>query len=240
MHFVTKTIKIEGDKCRPSTLKVEIYSVKEDLLQKIGEYHRDYHLLHKTFHPFKHKDKYYALYSPHYKETRIMELPSCNDYCAVEGKFSPVEYYVPSYYDMYDAQKFNKEWNKQFEEIAGTFGFISGCYWGDDTSWKIGYIDLTGLEEKIVKIDFRFGYIAQPISLTLSQCVDLSDFSPSDNDYSITISRCSRYDIKKHYLGGDPILLGEENLTPRYKGLNLNSLTKSQLISVILGQKQQK
>ena len=240
MNFIAETTKVEGDKCRATTLKVDIYSIEEDSKKRIGSYDRDYHSLQKTFHPFKYKGNDYALYSPHHKETRIMKLPICDDYCVVEGKFSPVEYYVPSYDDMCDPQKFDKEWNKQFEEVLGSFGFVSGCYWGDDTSWKIGYIDLSRLDEKIAKIDFRFGYISQPVNLTLPQCIDLSDYIPSDGEYSITISRCNRYEMNKHYLTGEPILLGEEeDDIPRFNGLNLNSLKKAELIRVILGQKTQ-
>lgn len=237
MNFIVKPTKIEGSKYKSSTLDVKIYLVEDGSEIKIGEYSRDYHALHKTFHPFKHKNQYYALYSPHCEETRVMELPSCKDFCAVEGKFFPVEYYVPSYYDVHGIQSFSKEWSKELDEIYGTFGFISGCHWGDDKSWKIGYIDLTDLEEEKVKIDFRFGYIEQPINLALPQCVDLSDFNPANNEYSITISRCSQYDMKKHYISRDSIPLEESNIIPKYNELDLNRFTSDELTSLISSQK---
>jgi hypothetical protein len=42
------------------------------------------------------------------------------------------------------------------------FGFVSGCYWGDDSSWKIQYLDLSEVEKGIIKRDERFGYILLP------------------------------------------------------------------------------
>lgn len=232
MNFITKTKNIDGGRYKSSTLKVTIYSVEEDSELKIGEYDRDFCVLHKTFHPFKYKDTYYALYSPRCKETRIMELPSCKDYCAVEGKIFPVEYYVPSLKDINASQS-----NKELEEIYGTFGFISGCYWGDDSTWKIGYIDLTGLEEKVVKADFRFGYVVQPINLTLPECIDLSDFNPANDVHSFTITRCSQYDMRKHYISEDSMKLEEVNAIANYNRSDLDKFTTDELASLILRQK---
>lgn len=43
--------------------------------------------------------------------------------------------------------------------LNAPFGFICGCVWGDDSSWKIQYLDLSRASEGIVVRDDRFGYI---------------------------------------------------------------------------------
>lgn len=34
-----------------------------------------------------------------------------------------------------------------------------GCYWGDDTSWKVQYLDLSRVQQGIISRDDRFGYV---------------------------------------------------------------------------------
>jgi hypothetical protein len=53
------------------------------------------------------------------------------------------------------------------------FAFAAGCYWGDDTSWKIQYIDLSKLAEGVATRDSRFGYLEVPQELKLRDCVRL-------------------------------------------------------------------
>jgi hypothetical protein len=72
-------------------------------------------------------------------------------------------------------------------------GFVAGCYWGDDGSWKIQYLDLSRAEEGIITREERFGYIELPEHLTLQQAVDLD----VHEDYSsLRISTQSDYDLK--------------------------------------------
>lgn len=42
--------------------------------------------------------------------------------------------------------------------VYPNFGFLCGCVWGDDSSWKLRYIDFSELENKVLKIEERFGY----------------------------------------------------------------------------------
>lgn len=42
---------------------------------------------------------------------------------------------------------------------TGQFGVYSGCVWGDDTSWKLRYVDLSQISEGKVTTDERFGYV---------------------------------------------------------------------------------
>lgn len=69
----------------------------------IGEYIRNYSAFYRTFFPFAQNGKDYALYSPDYTGTRIMELPSCKDIGGEERSgsgFCPVDYFVPTYMEL--------------------------------------------------------------------------------------------------------------------------------------------
>lgn len=44
-------------------------------------------------------------------------------------------------------------------DYTGQFGVYSGCVWGDDTSWKLRYVDLSQISEGKVTTDERFGYV---------------------------------------------------------------------------------
>lgn len=51
------------------------------------------------------------------------------------------------------------------------YGFISGCLWGDDCSWKLRFVDLSKIREQQFSIEERFGYWEIPAGLTLKQCI---------------------------------------------------------------------
>jgi hypothetical protein len=64
-----------------------------------------------------------------------------------------------------------KEWEKyadeewhldELKDTLGHYGFVSGCIWGDDSSWKIRHIDLSRIKEGIVTEDERYGYVEMP------------------------------------------------------------------------------
>ena len=152
-EFTIKTNNIKGVAGCWGKIKVEIYHKDS----KIGEYERNYHAYAEaTFCPFEQDGKFYALYSKDYVATRVMELPSCKDICGDElhsSGFCPTSYYVP-------------------KESNGKFGFVSGCVWGDDSSWKIQYLDLSKINEGKFTNDSRFGYLQLPDNLSLEQAVD--------------------------------------------------------------------
>jgi len=132
---------------------------------KIGEYLRNYDSLYNTFTPFEQKGQEYALYSPNYSATRVMTLPNCKDIGGEEphaGGFCPVDYFVP--------------YNDPARGLDGTFGFIAGCIWGDDSTWKIQYLDLSRINEGIFTREAKFGYVSLPRELNLEKAIDLEDF----------------------------------------------------------------
>jgi hypothetical protein len=113
--------------------------------------------------------EWYALYSANYTATRVMKLneTGIEDWCgedASPGGFCPVEYYIPRYhkyravdnfeYIVTDSNEFTtlEEFESDNEHVIEygnlKFGFLCGCVWGDDSSWKIRYIDLSEVPNK--------------------------------------------------------------------------------------------
>lgn len=193
-------------------LKVGVFRVQDEEEEQIGEYERNHPALYTTFFHFSKNGRDYALYSPHYTVTRVLELPSCKDIGGEEINafgFCPIEFYVPSYIDYeftstidnrvsklrknqpkiedLSSQTFdhtNRDLNGRTSEFQNTykpvtsllfyeFGFVAGCIWGDDTSWKIQYFDLSEADKGIIKRDERFGYIELPDRVHLEQAIVL-------------------------------------------------------------------
>lgn len=164
----------------------------------IGEYVRQYpNFTAATFHPFKLGDDWYALYSADYTATRVAKLTETEfiDWCGEESSsmgFCPTEFFVPMCmkytYTMkrqeedkeltitswFDSEYENaEEFLKDVEEHKATihwmdFGFLSGCYWGDDSSWKLRHIDLNGIPDKKLIITEKFGYWELPHAIRKS------------------------------------------------------------------------
>lgn len=171
-------------------LEVEVFK-SEDLgnEERIFSYNRNYHSFYSTFFPFRSEDRNLALYSPEYMYTRLVDLDTgedlggeSKDNVGYKDHFCPVEYYVP----FYRRVKFDKEseyyltgedcFNIDEEEIGEErfgkieycdFGFVAGCFWSDDSSWKIQYLDLSRAEEGIISRTEKFGYIELPSRMSL-------------------------------------------------------------------------
>ena len=153
------------------TARVDILEGDDIALRQIGSYARNhYGWCAETFCPFMQDGRWFALYASDYTATRIMELPSCKDLggeAPVSHGFCPVDYYVP--YDHPDVLAAGD---------AGRFGFVAGCIWGDDSSWKIQYLDLSDASRGIVVRKEMFGYVAMPSkALRLKDCVSLDGYS---------------------------------------------------------------
>lgn len=79
------------------------------------------------------------------------------------------------------------------------FGFVAGCVWGDDRSWKLQFLDLSRAAEGILQREERFGYLELPDGLTLAQAVDLVDYqSDPDADYArqVRITLTKKFDLR--------------------------------------------
>ena len=182
MYFV-KTVRRPTGEGTWDVLKVEVFRRDDDGETKIGEYGRNYPRISSTFHAFKQGDREFARYSPHYTATRVMSLPDCTDIGCEEPAqfgFCPVDFYVPS-------SVWDEEDDTDTDRVDGQFGFVAGCVWGDDSSWKIQYLDLSRVSEGIVKGDDRFGYIELASDQDLKHAIDATCYDPEDGVFDISI-----------------------------------------------------
>ena len=216
---------IEEIKTKPgcwSYEKIGVFRVDGEKEEKVGEYTRNYHGFMRTFYHFRLNGKDLALYSPEYTASRIMELPSCKDLGGEKPDgfgFCPVEFFVPSYIlrelTFPDGKTTTYAVNEPDpEDLAPTkesklisdgvvfrpFGFVSGCIWGDDTSWKIEFLDLSEADKGILKREARFGYIELPRELDLKEAIQIND---DEEVRYITIASESSYEFKTGKKDGD-------------------------------------
>ena len=176
----------------------------------VGSYIRNYSSFSEaTFHPFKIGDDWYALYSKEYTATRVAKLTNgFEDWCGETNDafgFCPTEYFVPVKHEYSyvfpmkdrpaltgtssqwldcDYEKVQEFWDDVQKEKGtvtwSNWALMSGCVWGDDTSWKLRYIDLSEIPNKVLKITERFGYWELPQEIR--KCVRIY----SDNGIKLT------------------------------------------------------
>jgi hypothetical protein len=142
--------------------KVHVEVLEQDRV--IAEYDRNHAML-QTFEPFRQGERHYALISPDYTATSVMDLTTGEVVAAEEPNtfgFCPVGFYVPDWHDVHGqghSYPGTLTWRSDYEWLTGDFGFVWGCIWGDDSSWKVEYLDLSGIREGHLRRDDRFGYI---------------------------------------------------------------------------------
>jgi hypothetical protein len=130
----------------------------------IASYDRNYSML-QTFEPFRQADRVFALISTHYTATSVLDLHTGQIVAAEEPAgdgFCPAGFYVPDWWDLHDGTKLpgSMHWRSADDEWpAGDFGFVWGCIWGDDSSWKVQYLDLSQVTDGVIRRDDRFGYL---------------------------------------------------------------------------------
>lgn len=155
-----------------NSVEVGVFRAIDGRETQVGRYVRNYTTLFETFLHFRRGGQDFALYSPSYTCTRLLKLPECLDIGGEQPSgngFCPVEYHVPCPDDG-DA---TTETGLYVE-----CGFVAGCVWGDDSSWKIQYLDLSQVAKGIVKRDARFGYIKLPVEMSLSNAVSTHTYDP--------------------------------------------------------------
>jgi len=167
--YHAETEKIDNGKGYWNSLQVKIIRTADG--EELGQYKRPYPSLFNTFHPFLKDGKEYALISEEYVTFKVLELPSCKVVAKEESEFMgfcPTDFFVPHE---------DPEAGSDFKDgLTSQFGFIAGCYWGDDSSWKIQYLDLSDLEKGVVRRSDKFGYIHLPEGVSLSQAISLTDY----------------------------------------------------------------
>lgn len=180
-YYVRTTAKPNGPGTWDSTL-VEVFARGEDgALEARCRYERNYAML-QTFEPFRRGSRDLALISRNYTESAVMDL-STGEVIAedTDSGFCPVGFYVPDWWDLHDGRVIpgSKNWDEDYEWPTGTVGFVWGCQWGDDSSWKVQCLDLSRIEEGILKCDARFGYVPLATGLHQSACFSLDATRPS-------------------------------------------------------------
>jgi len=161
--------------------------------KKLGEYVRNYASLFKTFYPFSRNGREYALYSKDYTATRVMSLPECRDLGGeerTEWGFCPVEYVVAQ---PADERGRSGGPNPDFD---GSFGFVAGCVWGDDSSYKVQYLDLRRVSEGNINREARFGYIELPDGLGLREALDFTPWAWAEEP-SVRIKTEIEFDLRR-------------------------------------------
>ena len=198
--------------------------IERETGKEIGEYERKddpygYSSPARTFHPFKLRGNWYALYSKDYTATRVMSLPDCKDLGGEKPEcfgFCPTDYWVPPLHwveythDEKCPRNPNREGGKDFTTsckcLPGpdrwkwhfperVYGFIAGCIWGDDSNWKIQYLDLSRADEGVITREERFGYIELPQDLNLSQAIHLG-LDDENKPYMISIDETRYYNLE--------------------------------------------
>lgn len=194
------TIQVKPVTNKPGQWDSNVVTVYQKLSEdavpvSVGSYRRDYHsYVEQTFCPFSTGDgTWYALYSHDYNTLSLARLTGGFTHLhSLDDQFCPVEIGVPFIYEVknvdgewrteevgWDA----KEMQRQLDKFSGLscegnhrirhadFGFYSGCVWGDDSSWKLRFVDLRQVAEgKIVFDDKPLGYFPMA-DLTLRDSV---------------------------------------------------------------------
>ncbi len=131
--------------------------------EKVCQYERNYGLL-QTFEPFRQGTREFALISPNYTGTSVLDLATGRviaEEPVSSWGFCPVGFYVPDWWDVNDEWIIpgSEHWSADLEWPCGDFGFVWGCVWGDDSSWKVQHLDLTGIQSGVIRRNERFGYV---------------------------------------------------------------------------------
>ena len=149
-------------------------------LERIAEYERNYGML-QTFEPFRQGGRDFALISRDYTRTAVLDLATgavvAEEVETRGGEgFCPVGFYVPDWWDVNDGSVIpgSQYWDEDREWPTGEFGFVWGCYWGDDSSWKVQYLDLRRIQQGEIARDDRFGYVRLATAGYASPCLSVA------------------------------------------------------------------
>jgi hypothetical protein len=174
---------------------VEVFERREGELARICEYDRNYGML-ETFEPFRQGNRLLALISRDYTTTGVLDLVSGEivaEETASGSGFCPVGFYVPDWWDVHDGWTFpgSEYWDEDKEWPTGDFGFVWGCVWGDDSSWKVQYLDLRRVQEGVIARDDRFGYVRLASPPRASPCLDATSpvIAPSSPPDFVVVSK---------------------------------------------------
>jgi hypothetical protein len=160
-RFSTRILEVETGTGSWNACHVDVW---DDAGRIVAGYDRNHPNLYRTFEPFRQGDRMFALISTDYTATSVIDLATGKVVAAEEphaGGFCPTGFYVPDWWDINDGSILpgSMHWEDYHELPRGDFGFVWGCVWGDDTSWKVQYLDLSRVQDGKVVRDDRFGYV---------------------------------------------------------------------------------
>ena len=160
-RFTVETTEIVTGEGTWSKLRVEVRNSERDT---VAVYERNYPSFYQTFEPFRQGERMLALISSHYTCTSVLDLQSGEVVASEEpaaAGFCPVGYYVPDWWDIHNGKTLpgSSYWSPDDELPKGDFGFVWGGGWGDDSSWKVQYLDLSEVQQGRIKREERFGYL---------------------------------------------------------------------------------
>lgn len=192
--------------------KVDIVDCHSKNLSVIGSYTRNYpSFATNTFYPFYQDNEWYALYSSEYTATRVCKLTDkFEDWCGEENSssgFCPVEFYVPriatikfsdledDIYEVYEdnSKDFDNLLENEILDIKySSFGFVAGCIWGDDSSWKLEVLDLRNVKDKQLSRVNSFGYLQLP-NADIKECLNFIFLE--DDRFRVSVTHVACWDV---------------------------------------------
>lgn len=81
--------------------------------------------------------------------------------------------------------------------MYGDMAFVSGCYWGDDGSWKVQGIKVSEVDKGIIERKEYFGYIELAGNLSLKESIEVDNCYDHPKQYEITHKTTYRYKDKE-------------------------------------------
>lgn len=203
-RFTLKVTKIESPAGTWNTLHVDIKGMDG---VTVATYNRNYPTFYRTFEPFRQGERMFALVSSDYTCTSVLDLqtgkviasetPHSNGFC-------PVGFYVPDWWDVHDGSILpgSHSWSPDYELPKGDFGFVWGCVWGDDSSWKVQYLDLRSVQSGQIKREERFGYLelASHPKLSAKEFIDCSIWQ---GKWNVRFAVERTFDLETGALTGD-------------------------------------
>jgi hypothetical protein len=164
----------------------------------VAGYDRNHSML-GTFEPFRQGDREFALIAPHYTATSVLNLDTGEIVAGEERDpdgFCPVGFYVPDWWDIHDGSLVpgSLYWTDDMEWPRGDFGFVWGCMWGDDSSRKVQYLDLSRVQQGELVRDERFRYVelATHSKLSPREFIRCSSY---EGQLQVTLSVLQRFDL---------------------------------------------
>lgn len=168
-------------------------------LEPVATYERNYRGLGNTFEPFRQGNREFALISPRYTGTSVLDLATgrviAEEPDDADG-FCPVGFYVPDWWDVYDDSIIpgSEYWGPDHEWVSGGFGFVWGCVWGDDNGWwKVQCLDLSDVRSGVIRRDERFGYVELEDGEWRSPCLSPETAPPAQGSVPPSFVRVARH-----------------------------------------------